>query len=132
MIPTIDEITSEQWREMSREQRERFWSYWRKRGIMCFRCIGCGYPTAHGVAMCDACRDCPDIRYPPRSTIVGGASVSEDVVVKTMASAWCGISGNQPVDDSILERMRQLLAGMALATSEADSRAIMVAVALDW
>lgn len=53
---TINGIKPETWRGWTKARRNLFDSYWRKRGIASFVCLGCGFPVAYGCSACDACR----------------------------------------------------------------------------
>lgn len=61
---TLDTITPEQWRELLPAERTMFINSWHNKGVVSFRCMACGYPTAHGQSRCEACRDHPEIRAP--------------------------------------------------------------------
>jgi hypothetical protein len=56
--PNINDLTPEQYREMAPWQRAIYVSYWSG-----FCCIGCGFPTDRGRAVCSACGDHPEIRF---------------------------------------------------------------------
>jgi hypothetical protein len=52
---TIDTVTAEQWRAACRCEREDFMRKWQARGIGCFVCTRCGFPSAYGCSSCEAC-----------------------------------------------------------------------------
>lgn len=54
---TFNTITAAEWRGMTPEEREEFTMYWNRKGFASFQCLNCGFPTEHGQARCEACRE---------------------------------------------------------------------------
>jgi lipopolysaccharide biosynthesis regulator YciM len=86
---TLDTVTPEEWRAASPSQRQAFIAAQASHGLASFRCTGCGFPTARGVASCEACRpmevrdalvtETPAARpvSPPARTLSGRARTPE-------------------------------------------------------
>lgn len=53
---TLDTVTAEEWRAATQDERRRFLQDWARRGVVSFVCLNCSFPSAHGVAFCEACR----------------------------------------------------------------------------
>ena len=53
---TLDTVTPGEWRAASKAERDKFIVAWARKGLVSFCCLGCGFPTAHGQAECEACR----------------------------------------------------------------------------
>jgi len=52
---TLDTVSPSEWRLADAEERATFKTRWARRGHVSFVCLTCGYPTAHGQAICEAC-----------------------------------------------------------------------------
>ena len=53
---TLDSVTAEEWRTASSAEQKQFIERERKRGVVSFACLRCGFPTEHGCVGCEACR----------------------------------------------------------------------------
>ena len=51
----IDEMTAEIWRNLTKQERDAWWTAQQKKGNFSFRCSGCGFPDAYGTSKCEAC-----------------------------------------------------------------------------
>jgi hypothetical protein len=51
----VNEVTGEQWRNWSAEERRAFERHWKHQGIFWFACLDCGFPVQYGGAPCEAC-----------------------------------------------------------------------------
>src|SRR3990167_3982593 len=56
---TLNTITASEWREATPLERHRFIESERRRGVVSFACLTCGFPTAHGVSSCESCSPQP-------------------------------------------------------------------------
>lgn len=55
----LDSVTPEDWRAASCVERAEFIQRWGRLGMVSFCCLVCGFPTARGMAGCDACQGRP-------------------------------------------------------------------------
>ena len=51
----IDAMTPAEWNAMPPPDRRVWKMYWQSKGLISFRCLKCGYPTASGQVGCIAC-----------------------------------------------------------------------------